>query len=328
MKLLFLTDHRHHKRFDSVYLLSSWLSSVKGVEVHIASLGTPENQQSLEYEYFQSIHTVRASSQVRFENREHCFSKPITSHKTNDFDCVCLRILPISSDTLAKVKRSFGRSAFVNEIDGILKTESKEYLMEISSLCPPIRFCRSIEHALQFIDEGPSVLKPKYGYGGSNNLLINGEACFDGPTPFMRSELTAILEQKFTAGQSYLAMKFLPRYVAGDKRILVIDGQVVGASLRIPQNNWLCNVSSGGKVIRTEIEQTELDSVDQIAALLKDEGVLMFGVDTLESEHGYRQVTEINTYCPGGFYSINQVLGINEIKHHTIHAFQRILGSL
>jgi glutathione synthase len=308
-----------------VYLLSKWVESIKGVEVYVASIGTDQNILKLNSTSFQSLHIVRPNENTIFENRDSCFRDHSSEIKNNDFDWVCLRVLPISKSTLKKIERSFTQAKFVNDIGSILRTESKEFLLNIPNLCPPMQLCHSTSDVHQFLKNGPAVLKPLYGYGGKTNILINKEVCFEGSNKFSRKRLDAILNEKYNSGQIFLAMQYLPRYVNGDKRILILNGQVVGASLRIPQDNWLCNVSSGGKVTTTELNAEEVDAVSQLSPLLQQEGINMFGIDTLESETGERLVTEINTCCPGGFYSINTVLKRTSIERDTVQAFKQIL---
>ncbi|MFT6099354.1 MAG: glutathione synthase [Arenicella sp.] len=327
MKLLFITDHRHHRYFDSVYLLTKWASTIKGLEVYVASIGTAQNTLKLSSNNFQSLHTVRPSTNTVFENKDSCFTEGSLEISNHEFDWVCLRVLPICESTLEKIGRSFTQADFINGVESILRTESKEFLLNTPNLCPPMLLCHCADDVMQFLHQSPAVLKPLYGYGGKTNILINNEICFEGSNAFRRKELEAVLNERFSSGQTYLAMQYLPQYVNGDKRILVINGKVVGASLRIPQDSWLCNVSSGGKVNSTELNAEEYDAVNQLAPLLKAEGISMFGIDTLESDNGKRLITEINTCCPGGFYSINTVLKKTNIEPETIKAFQQILSA-
>ena len=97
-------------------------------------------------------------------------------------------------------------------------------------------------------------------------------------------------------------MKYLKNVSKGDKRILVVGGQIMASSLRIPAvGSWLCNVSQGGKSVKSEVTMEEEDIVNTISPSLIAEGILIFGVDTLEDDDGKRILSEVNTLSVGGF---------------------------
>ncbi len=326
MRLLFITDHRYHKPFDSVYALAAWVDSIEGVDAYVSSIGTSDNTSRMKQAPFTYISAVRPNQNLVYQKRRSCFSTAPHCLPVTDFDVICLRVLPICITSLQSLEESFSHARFINTVDGIIKTESKEYLSNIAAHCPTLKVCHTKEQALEFISRGPAVLKPRYGYGGYSNLLINDESLFDGANTFPRSHLVSLLTEKFKCGESYIAMEFLPRYVKGDKRILVVNGSIVGTSLRVPQESWLCNISSGGKVLKASVKQEERNAINQITPQLEQEGITMYGVDTLENEQGHRQVTEINTCCPGGFHSISHTLGDPLIQAKTVQAFKGNLG--
>ncbi len=327
MKLLFLTDHRHHRHFDSVYLLSKWAETLVGVDVYLASLGSTVNTLNATSQHFSFISAVRVDRQQNYASRDKLYDNGARPLNTNDVDWVCLRVLPIRENTLLKIKASFPTAQFINSVDAVLRTESKDYLLNFPELCPDIQLCASLTDVKHFTNNRPAVLKPLYGYGGASNLLITSDTCYEGVKRLTRPELFNLIDERLNSGHRYLAMEFLPAYELGDRRILVVDGEIVGASLRVPQGNWLCNVSSGGNVINTKINEEEYRAADILSAKLKHEGVRMFGIDTLIGNNGKRLVSEINTCCPGGFYSIHTVLKNREIKYKTTQSIKRILTS-
>ena len=99
----------------------------------------------------------------------------------------------------------------------------------------------------------------------------------------------------------YLAVKFLKNVKQGDKRIVVVNGEIIGASLRLPaKDSWICNVSMGGTSNYTEVEPEEEEIVKLINPILTDMGIVMYGVDTLVNDDGKRVLSEINTTSIGG----------------------------
>jgi glutathione synthase len=109
---------------------------------------------------------------------------------------------------------------------------------------------------------------------------------------------------------TYLAVRYLKNVRQGDKRIIVIDGQVMGASLRLPaEQSWICNVAMGGSSHYTEVAPEEIEIIQSIDPMLSSNGVVMYGVDTLVGDDGKRVLSEINTTSIGGLPQIAQLTG-------------------
>ena len=107
------------------------------------------------------------------------------------------------------------------------------------------------------------------------------------------------------APSKYLAVKYLKNVKKGDKRIVVIDGVIMGASLRLPpEDSWICNVSMGGSSNYSEVLPEEIEIVNAINPLLSAKGIVMYGVDTLVDDNNRRILSEINTTSIGGLPQI------------------------
>ena len=91
----------------------------------------------------------------------------------------------------------------------------------------------------------------------------------------------------------------------GDKRIIVVNGNILGASLRLPPaDSWICNVSLGGTSSITDVSQEEYHIVETIDPILSKMGIVMYGVDTLVGDDNKRVLSEINTTSIGGLPQI------------------------
>ena len=100
----------------------------------------------------------------------------------------------------------------------------------------------------------------------------------------------------------YLSMKYLKNVSEGDKRILVVGGEILASSLRLPaKDSWLCNVAQGGKSVSSEVTEREREIIQTINPTLKKKGVLIYGADTLVDDDGKRVLSEVNTLSVGGF---------------------------
>jgi glutathione synthase len=131
-------------------------------------------------------------------------------------------------------------------------------------------------------------------------MKISGDTLDDGsqirPLSYLHN-----LEKKITK-DGFLAMKFLKNVAKGDKRLIVVDGEIMAASLRLPvTGSWLCNVAQGGYSVKSQAENSEIEIVKAIDPLLKSHGILIYGVDTLVDNTGKRVLSEINTLSIGGF---------------------------
>ena len=110
----------------------------------------------------------------------------------------------------------------------------------------------------------------------------------------------------------------------GDKRILVVGGQIMAASLRLPaENSWLCNVAQGGTSVTAQLETEEEAIIKTISPRLEAEGIFIFGADTLVDDDGKRILSEVNTLSIGGFPQAEKQTGrpivretINKIVNH------------
>jgi glutathione synthase len=219
-----------------------------------------------------------------------------------DFDLVFLRLpRPVSDQFLLWINELFGHAIIINQPAGIIKTSNKKFLLNFPELCPDIRICHSLEDINTTIEKYPIVLKPLREYGGKGILKIERDQLDDGIKIHNTDTYLKSIEEKIIK-EGYLAMKFLKNVTQGDKRILVAGGEVLAASLRLPkEDSWLCNVSQGGKSMSAEVNKEELEIIASINPLLKKEGILIYGVDTLVNDQGERVLSEINTLSIGGW---------------------------
>ena len=97
-------------------------------------------------------------------------------------------------------------------------------------------------------------------------------------------------------------MKFLKNVQQGDKRILVVNGQILASSLRLPaEGSWLCNIAQGGTSIPSTVTDKEIQIIKEISPKLSEKGIVFFGADTLVDDQNERVLSEINTLSIGGF---------------------------
>jgi len=116
-----------------------------------------------------------------------------------------------------------------------------------------------------------------------------------------------ILETITKFGTEYvLAQKFIEKVYEGDKRIILLNGNPLGAVLRIPKpgGEFRCNFHSGGSPAKSELTERDLEICSSLAPRLRKDGLYFVGLDVIG---GY--VTEINTTSPTGVQEINNLNG-------------------
>jgi len=299
-KPLILTDHRNHSTENSLYPLARVLSAHPACSsVDVATRGNAANDlffHSLQ-DVSLSVHKVEES--FTFTSNGLAFQSPTKKAHLEEYDAVWLRLPPpLSYDFLHFLKSTFPQQIFINDPIGIYETGSKEFLLQFPSLCPPMKMCRSIEDIVELKNRFPIVLKPLREYGGKGLIRIDGQRVWAGQEEMTFSQF---VNQQRDKSIEYLGVSFLKNVAQGDKRIVVVGGQIMGASLRLPAaDSWLCNVAMGGRAIPTNITKEEQKMVEQINPILAKLGILMYGLDTLVGDDGKRVLSEINTTSIGG----------------------------
>ncbi|MEZ4321215.1 MAG: glutathione synthase [Myxococcota bacterium] len=144
--------------------------------------------------------------------------------------------------------------------------------------------------------EGRSVLKPWDGNGGRGVLVTEpGDA-----------NLSSMIELLTRDGRDYLiAQRYLPGVVKGDKRVLLFDGEVVGAMARVPnKSDHRANMHAGASVERCELTEREQALCADLGPELRRHGMLFVGIDLIDEN-----LTEINVTSPTGIQEINRLYG-------------------
>jgi glutathione synthase len=108
--------------------------------------------------------------------------------------------------------------------------------------------------------------------------------------------------------ENLIAMKYLKNVKNGDKRIVVVNGKILGGILRKPQpDSWLCNTDKGGLPVISNITPEEEKICVIVNKDLAEKGQVIYGIDTLEDDDGTRILSEINTVNAGGLHELYEV---------------------
>ncbi len=142
------------------------------------------------------------------------------------------------------------------------------------------------------------ILKPLYGNGGAGVFLVK-----EGD-----SNYSALIEMFIeNSREPLIAQAFLKDVEKGDKRIIIIDGEPVGAINRIPQKGEMrSNMHVGGLATSTDLTASDLHICKAIGPMLKDRGQILVGIDVIGDK-----MTEINITSPTGVQELKEFTGID-----------------
>jgi glutathione synthase len=329
LRLLVLTDHRNHQPYESLYpLLRAMRRHPACASISVASRSHPGNAAFFEWPQGESLHTVAVNSHFFHDRSRDRLGATRRRERLDSFDLVLLRLpKPNPADWFRQIEVFFGNTPVINRPSGILETGSKAYLSQFTELCPPLKVCYTLDELLDFGQQFPIVLKPFRDAGGRGILKLEGTRLWKGKEEVTLADYLPELQAGLKNG--YLAMQYLERVSQGDKRVLMVNGAIVGASLRLPaQDSWLCNVNMGGSAVATNITPEEYRIAAVLGPALAAKGVVIVGFDTLEDQHGKRVLSEINASNPGGFLPSQLLSGEPVIRRTANLLWSYILTNL
>ena len=208
-----------------------------------------------------------------------------------------------------------GKTLLVNDPRGLRELNEHLAVLRFPQLTPPTIVTRSADklRAFQAEQGGAIVVKPVDGYGGLGIFVVR-----DGDP-----NASSILETSTGAGTRWtLAQKYLPEAVAGDKRIILVDGEPVGAVLRVPATAEVRgNLHVGGQAVKTTIDARDREIIAAIGPFLRDHGQILVGLDVIGG-----QLTEINITSPTGVRHVSR-LDDRNVAGPIMDCFERMARS-
>jgi glutathione synthase len=185
----------------------------------------------------------------------------------------------------------------VNDPVQVRNAPEKLFVTEFPDLMPPTLITRDAEEIRRFRKEhGDIIIKPLYGNGGAGVFRIT-----EGD-----QNLTALLEIFATAfREAHVVQRYLPEVRKGDKRIILIDGELAGAINRVPaEGESRSNMHVGGRPEPTDLTAREREICERIGPELKRRGFVFVGIDVIGD-----YLTEINVTSPTGIREVKRFGG-------------------
>ncbi len=220
-----------------------------------------------------------------------------------DFDVVWLRQDPPFDmgyiTTTHLLDRIHPDTLVVNDPFWVRNYPEKLLVLDFPDLTPPTAVARDLDTLRAFrARHGDIILKPLYGNGGAGVFKLP-EA--DGNLASLHEMFTGINNEPL------IMQKFLPAVAAGDKRVILVDGEPVGAINRVPaKGETRSNMHVGGRAEKVDMTERDLEICARIGPLLREKGQVFVGIDVIGD-----WLTEINVTSPTGIQELERFDGTN-----------------
>lgn len=232
----------------------------------------------------------------------YSFGDPVQLDLGDDVDVVLMRQDPpfdlgyITATHL--LERIEHKTLVVNNPVSVRNAPEKVFVLDFAQFMPPTLVTRSLDDVRAFHrTHGEIVIKPLHGNAGSAVMHIGR----DGKN---LAALTDLFGEVWR--EPFMAQAFIPQVESGDKRIVLIDGEVAGAINRIPGAGEIrSNLAAGGRAEATQLTPGEQEICDAIGPELKRRGLLFVGIDVI----GGKWLTEINVTSPTGIVALDAFNG-------------------
>jgi len=195
------------------------------------------------------------------------------------------------------LERIAGETLVVNDPRSVRDAPEKLFVLDFAHFMPPTLVTRSLAELKAFhARHGEIVIKPLHGNAGAAVFRIGR----DGTNMAALAELFGEVWR-----EPYIAQAFLPAVAEGDKRIVLVDGEVAGAINRKPGAGEIrSNLAAGGTAHATDLTTREREICAALGPELKKRGLLFVGIDVIAGH-----LTEINVTSPTGIVAIDAFNG-------------------
>lgn len=221
----------------------------------------------------------------------------------SEFDVVWLRQDPpfdmFYITTTHLLERIHPKTLVVNDPFWVRNYPEKLMILDFPQLMPPTTIARDLATIRAFKEKhGDIILKPLYGNGGAGVFRLTED-----------DRNLSSLHELFTgfSREPLIVQKYLPAVSKGDKRVILVDGEPVGAINRVPQaGETRSNMHVGGRPEKIGLTERDLEICATIGPRLREKGQIFVGIDVIGD-----YLTEINVTSPTGIQELERFDGTN-----------------
>jgi glutathione synthase len=184
----------------------------------------------------------------------------------------------------------------LNDPSAIRDANEKLYALRFPEFMPPTLVSADERHLIEFVAKvgGRAVIKPLDGAGGMG-------VAFLGSSDVNLRPLVGLLTQE--GRRLAMVQEFQPSVVEGDKRVLLLDGRVLGVIRRVPRDGDIrANIHVGGRVVATDLTTSEREMAEAVGAKLRSVGLWFVGLDVINGK-----LIEINVTSPTGIQELGRL---------------------
>lgn len=242
-----------------------------------------------------------ATRVVRAERARPPFELGLTERKaTASYQAILMRKDPPFDIDFYATTLLLDRAAtlVVNDPIALRGWNEKMAIFSFPRLIAPTFVTRSIPRLRQLLDDlgGKMIVKPLDGAGGTGVFLAQKD-----------DRNCGVIFETLTRNETALVMaqEYLPAAREGDKRILLLDGEPIGAVLRVPRgDDHRGNLHVGGTATKAALSDKDRQICDAVGAACKQAGLWFVGIDVIGG-----RLTEVNVTSPTGVQEINRLEG-------------------
>jgi len=229
----------------------------------------------------------------------------LASFAVADLDAVLIRNDPpfdaIYAYMTQLLERVRGKTLVLNDPRGLRDANEKLYALHFSQWMPRTLVTADPAAIRPYVEEigGKAVIKPLDGMAGAGVFLLNADD----------KNFSAIVEATIgETGRTWcMVQEFLPAAREGDKRILLLDGEPLGAILRVPHaKEARANLHVGGVAEKTVVTDHERAMIEDLAPRLRADGLIFVGLDVIGGK-----LTEVNVTSPTGIQQMQRYDGVD-----------------
>lgn len=300
MNILILTEHLSHSRHNSLYKIAVAIWEHPAVDnVFVASRNDASNADFFSGNPVAPLRGMSIDQSFSFP-ADQAFQERSKEISLPEINALFLRIPhPINLAFFEMISSRFARIPIINHPNAVLATGNKAFLLTLdSAYTVPMALCDTWESVVDFSSQHDCVLKPVQSYGGRGILRVVGNQVHDGEEPISWEAFEHLIRE---SKQPFLTMQYLRNISQGDQRIVVVNGEILASSIRMPsEGGWLANVAQGGHSSPCDVDDRDKEMVAYLSPILKAEGIFYYGLDTIMNDEGLRVISEINTLSIGG----------------------------
>ena len=198
------------------------------------------------------------------------------------------------------LERIHPETLVVNDPESVRNAPEKVFVLDYLDLMPPSIITRSVDDVKAFRDEHKDIIiKPLYGNGGEAVFRLSEQD----------TNLASLVELFQTVfREPFMVQQYRPEVRGGDKRIILVDGELAGAINRVPaKDETRSNMHIGGTPMPVELTERDHEICDRLGPELKKRGLIFVGIDVIGD-----YLTEINVTSPTGIREVKN-FGGNDI---------------